>query len=39
LLSLEKIASWGIEELNDNGIIAEVPILQRGLVWDQALTV
>ncbi len=36
LIPLNQIANWEAGTPGENGILAEVPILQRGLVWDQS---
>jgi len=36
VLSLKDIALWGNGETNTCNVNAEVPILKRGLVWDQS---
>lgn len=33
---LKEIAQWFDGKLSEDGILAEVPILQRGLVWNQS---
>ena len=35
-ISLQDITQWFDGKLSEDGILAEVPILQRGLVWDQS---
>jgi hypothetical protein len=36
LLTFNDIANWNEGKLSNDGILAEVPILQRGLVWEQS---
>ena len=36
LIPLNQIPKWETGTPCKNGILAEVPILQRGLVWDQS---